>query len=74
MGETREAAAMISAKKNFPIIDLKTKNILEFDYDFNNRDDDFLKYPGIDYIADIYFSMENPGTNGRLILTGLSIC
>ena len=51
-GETRKVAAMISAKTNFPIIDLKTKNILEFDYDFNNRDDDFL--PLIKEIVDNY--------------------
>jgi len=27
---------------NYPIIDLKTKKILEFDYEFKNKNDDFL--------------------------------
>ncbi len=41
-GETSQMASFVSEKTNFPIIDLKTKNIGEFDYEFNNRGDDFL--------------------------------
>ncbi len=41
-GETYQMCAFISAETRFPIIDLKTKNIGEFDYEFKNADDDFI--------------------------------
>lgn len=41
-GETYQMCAFISAETGFPIIDLKTKNIGEFDYEFKNADDDFI--------------------------------
>jgi multimeric flavodoxin WrbA len=41
-GETKKAAKYVSERTNFPIIDLKTKQISNFDYEFKNRDDDFL--------------------------------
>lgn len=41
-GETFKAAKYISDLTSYPIIDLKTKQILPFDYEFNNRNDDFL--------------------------------
>ena len=40
-GDTKKIVSLISSRTGFPIIDLKTKNISEFDYEFNNRDDDF---------------------------------
>ena len=51
-GNTYKAAAYFSQKSGFPIIDLKTKNIGQFDYEFNNSDDDFL--PLIREIVDNY--------------------
>jgi multimeric flavodoxin WrbA len=41
-GETKKVATYVSERTNFPIIDLKTKQISNFDYEFKNRDDDFL--------------------------------
>ncbi|EZH73769.1 FMN reductase [Aquimarina atlantica] len=40
-GDTYKAASFVSQQMNYSIIDLKTKNISEFDYEFKNRDDDF---------------------------------
>jgi multimeric flavodoxin WrbA len=40
-GETRKIVDYVREISTFPIIDLKTKNIGEFDYEFNNSDDDF---------------------------------
>lgn len=51
-GETRKVVDYIVEKTNFPVIDLKTKNINHFDYDFNNQDDDFL--PTIREIVENY--------------------
>jgi multimeric flavodoxin WrbA len=51
-GNTYKAAAYFSEKSGFPIIDLKTKNIGQFDYEFNNSHDDFL--PLIREIVDKY--------------------
>jgi len=51
-GETFKAVKYISDKTAYPIVDLKTKNILPFDYEFNNRNDDFL--PLIKEIVDKY--------------------
>lgn len=41
-GDTYKMVAYLKQQKNIPIIDLKTKNIGEFDYEFNNKEDDFL--------------------------------
>lgn len=41
-GETFTVSKFISDQTQFPVIDLKTKTILPFDYEFNNRNDDFL--------------------------------
>ncbi|MEM8524023.1 MAG: NAD(P)H-dependent oxidoreductase [Bacteroidota bacterium] len=41
-GDTSKMATFVSVQTGFPIVDLKTKNILEFDYEFNNQHDDFL--------------------------------
>lgn len=41
-GETFKIVEFLNNKTNFPIIDLKTKNIGEFDYEFKNSNDDFL--------------------------------
>ncbi|MGJ5641353.1 flavodoxin family protein [Formosa sp. S-31] len=51
-GNTHKIVSYIAEKTNYPIIDLKTKHIAEFDYNFNNKDDDFL--PIIRDIADNY--------------------
>ncbi|AMM50268.1 hypothetical protein TH61_02460 [Rufibacter sp. DG15C] len=51
-GTTKSIANFISTRTNFPIIDLKTKKIGEFDYEFKNRDDDFL--PLIRHIVEEY--------------------
>lgn len=41
-GETYKHSDYIRRHTHFPIIDLKTKNILPFDYEFKNQEDDFL--------------------------------
>ena len=41
-GETFKISEFVSLQTGFPIIDLKTKVILPFDYDFKNRNDDFF--------------------------------
>ena len=41
-GNTHKIAKYIQRHINADIIDLKPKNISAFDYDFNNRDDDFI--------------------------------
>ncbi len=41
-GETYKMVKFVHQKTNFPVVDLKTKNILEFDYEFKNSKDDFL--------------------------------
>ncbi|MEL6721079.1 MAG: NAD(P)H-dependent oxidoreductase [Bacteroidota bacterium] len=51
-GDTSKIVNFVSAKTDFPIIDLKTKNILEFDYEFKNRHDDF--HPLMKEIVDNY--------------------
>ncbi len=42
IGETFKISEYVSLQTGFPIIDLKTKEILPFDYDFNNRSDNFF--------------------------------
>lgn len=41
-GDTFAVSKYLSERTRYPIIDLKTKNIGPFDYEFKNRDDDFL--------------------------------
>jgi len=41
-GDTFKMASYVSEKTDFPIIDLKTKDIGEFDYEFKNSGDDFI--------------------------------
>lgn len=41
-GETFRHCDYLSRQTGFPILDLKSKNILPFDYEFKNQDDDFL--------------------------------
>ena len=41
-GNTNIIAKYLQGKTGFDIIDLKSKNISSFDYDFNNQGDDFL--------------------------------
>ncbi|MEN0049227.1 MAG: NAD(P)H-dependent oxidoreductase, partial [Bacteroidota bacterium] len=51
-GNTSKVAIFVSEKTGFPIVDLKAKNILEFDYEFQNRHDDF--HPLIQEIVNHY--------------------
>jgi multimeric flavodoxin WrbA len=51
-GETRKIVSFVSEKTSFQIIDLKTKKIAEFDYEFKNRNDDF--HPLIKEIVNTY--------------------
>ena len=39
---THKLAQLLMAEREFDLIDLSTKNIGHFDYDFNNKNDDFL--------------------------------
>ncbi|MEM9648824.1 MAG: NAD(P)H-dependent oxidoreductase [Bacteroidota bacterium] len=41
-GDTQKICSYVNDLTNYPIIDLKQKNIAEFDYEFRNRNDDFL--------------------------------
>ena len=49
-GNTKKVAEIIGQATGFPIIDLVSKNIGPFDYEFRNREDDFL--PLMQDIAD----------------------
>jgi multimeric flavodoxin WrbA len=51
-GETRKMVSYVGEKTGYPIIDLKTKNISDFDYEFKNRNDDF--HPLIREVVDTY--------------------
>ncbi|WP_106793244.1 flavodoxin family protein [Aquimarina sp. Aq78] len=51
-GDTYKAASFVSQQMNYSIIDLKTKNIAEFDYEFKNRNDDF--HPLINEVVSQY--------------------
>ena len=51
-GETQKVVSFVANKLSYPIVDLKTKNISEFDYEFKNRDDDF--HPLIQDIVNNY--------------------
>lgn len=41
-GNTHKVVSYLNANNHFDIIDLKTKNIGAFEYDFSNSDDDFI--------------------------------
>ncbi|MGG8497812.1 flavodoxin family protein [Tenacibaculum sp. TC6] len=41
-GNTHKVIAYLNSNNEFDIVDLKTKNIGFFDYDFNNSNDDFI--------------------------------
>lgn len=41
-GNTKKAVDLLMKHMEFDFIDLKSKNILPFDYEFNNKNDDFL--------------------------------
>jgi multimeric flavodoxin WrbA len=41
-GDTYKVVSYICEKSGFSYMDLKAKSIGQFDYDFKNRDDDFL--------------------------------
>ncbi|CAM1372552.1 flavodoxin family protein [Tenacibaculum xiamenense] len=41
-GNTRSIINYLNSEENFDIIDLKTKNIGHFDYEFKNANDDFI--------------------------------
>jgi putative NADPH-quinone reductase len=51
-GTTMKIASLVSERSGFPIIDLKTKNIGQFDYEFKNKEDDFM--PLIRHIVENY--------------------
>lgn len=51
-GETRKIVSLVADKTNYPIIDIKSKKISEFDYEFKNRNDDF--HPLIKEIVNTY--------------------
>ena len=51
-GETRKIVSYVSDKTGYEVIDLKTKIINQFDYNFKNRDDDF--HPLIEDITNNY--------------------
>lgn len=51
-GDTSKMASFISEKTGFQIVDIKTKNIAEFDYEFKNKDDDF--HPLMKQMVDNY--------------------
>ncbi|PWJ43680.1 flavodoxin family protein [Sediminitomix flava] len=51
-GETSQLVSYINGQTDFDIVDLKTKNIAEFDYEFKNQEDDFL--PLIKTIVESY--------------------
>ena len=50
--ETRKIVSFINEKTNYPIVDLRTKQISGFDYEFRNRNDDF--HPLIKEIVNNY--------------------
>ncbi len=62
-GDTSKVVSLLSAGTGYDIIDLNKKNIGHFDYDFNNRDDDFInlfktivtEYKTIVFVTPIYW-------------------
>ncbi|MFT5858094.1 MAG: multimeric flavodoxin WrbA [Flavobacteriaceae bacterium] len=51
-GETRKIVSYIENKTSFPVVDLNGMDISEFDYEFQNRGDDF--HPLMTRIVDNY--------------------
>ncbi|MEX0274690.1 MAG: flavodoxin family protein, partial [Flavobacteriaceae bacterium] len=51
-GNTKKVTSYISGLTDYPIVDLRQKNISEFDYEFKNRNDDF--HPLIKEIVENY--------------------
>ncbi len=62
-GNTEKVVAFFQQQTGFDVIDLNTKNIGHFDYEFNNKDDDFnalfkqiaKKYKTIVFATPIYW-------------------
>jgi len=62
-GDTNTVLRYLNREHQFKIIDLKTKNIKHFDYEFNNIDDDFInlmteiieKYDTILFATPVYW-------------------
>lgn len=62
-GDTSKIVAVLKKETGFDVVDLKQKNIGHFDYDFKNRDDDFLdlfknivtNYSVIIFVTPIYW-------------------
>jgi len=62
-GDSYTIINYLNTNNQFEIIDLKTKNIGHFDYDFNNVDDDFIslmtdvinKYDTIIFVTPVYW-------------------
>ncbi|HHC80492.1 MAG TPA: NADPH-dependent oxidoreductase [Flavobacteriia bacterium] len=62
-GDSRTIINYLNATNQFDIIDLRTKNIGHFDYDFNNVNDDFIglmaeiieKYDTLVFVTPVYW-------------------
>jgi len=62
-GNTNKIVTFIKDKTGFDIVDLKSKQITSFDYDFKNKDDDFIplmktivnKYDTIIFATPVYW-------------------
>lgn len=63
IGNTKLIASLLQENTGFDIIDLKSKNISEYNYDFKNREDDFIpliadvttKYNTIIFATPVYW-------------------
>jgi multimeric flavodoxin WrbA len=51
-GDTKKIVSFVTEKTDYPMVDLETKNITEFDYEFKNKNDDF--HPLITEIVNTY--------------------
>ena len=64
-GEAGKILDYVVSKTNYPVIDLTTKKIAYWDYEFNNKGDDFLpiardiaeNYDEIIYVTPVYWYM-----------------
>jgi len=62
-GDTNKIVSVLKAETNFDVVDLNQKNIGHFDYEFKNRDDDFIElfknivtnYKTIIFVTPIYW-------------------
>lgn len=62
-GDTSKVVSLLSAETGYDVIDLNKKNIGHFDYNFKNRDDDFINlfkdmvtdYKAIVFVTPIYW-------------------